>query len=137
MDPLGFALENFDAIGEWRAKDRYAGTAIDASGKLVDGTPVSSPADLRTALMKRPEQFVQTMTEKLMTYALGRSVEYYDMPAVRAIVAAGAKEDYKLGSLVAAITASDAFRLSTKVPPAVSSESPSTAATVAATEGAR
>ena len=72
-----------------------------------------------------------------MTYALGRGVEYYDMPAVRAIVAAGAKEDYKLGSLVAAITASDAFRLSTKVAPAVTSEAPSAAATVAATEEAR
>ena len=84
MDPLGFALENFDAIGEWRAKDRYAGTRSTRPAQLVDGTPVSGPADLREALMKRPEQFVQTLTEKLMTYALGRSVEYYDMPAVRA-----------------------------------------------------
>ena len=86
MDPLGFALENFDAIGAWRAKDRDAGTPIDARGKLVDGTPVNGPADLRKALLTRPDQFVQTLTEKLMTYALGRSVEYYDMPAVRAIV---------------------------------------------------
>ena len=76
MDPLGFALENFDAIGEWRSRDRWAGTAIDASGQLVDGTAVSGPGDLRKALVKRPEQFVETMTEKLMTYALGRSVEY-------------------------------------------------------------
>ena len=71
MDPLGFALENFDAIGEWRAEDRYAGTAIDASGRLVDGTTVNSPADLRVALTRRPEQFVQTPTERLMTYASG------------------------------------------------------------------
>ena len=76
MDPLGFALENYDAIGEWRDQDRYAGTKIDASGRLVDGTAVSSPADLRVALTKRPEQFVQTLTERLMMYALGRTVEY-------------------------------------------------------------
>ena len=83
MDPLGFALENFDAVGEWRSKDRYAGDAIDASGTLIDGTPVRGPADLRAALIKQPQQFVQTITEKLMTYALGRAVEAHDMPAVR------------------------------------------------------
>ena len=80
MDPLGFALENFDAIGEWRSQDRWAGIPIDASSQLVDGTMVSGPADLRKALVKRSPQFVQTLTEKLMTYAMGRSVEYYDMP---------------------------------------------------------
>ena len=111
MDPLGFALENFDAIGEWRSKDRYAGTAIDASGKLVDGTPVNSPADLRKALMKRPEQFVQTMTEKLMTYALGRSVEYYDMPAVRAIVRDAARDNYRFSSIVMGIVRSAPFQM--------------------------
>jgi mono/diheme cytochrome c family protein len=111
MDPLGFALENFDAIGEWRSKDRYAGTAIDASGKLVDGTPVTSPADLRKALMKRPAQFVQTMTEKLMTYALGRSVEYYDMPAVRAIVRDAARDNYRFSSIVMGIVKSPPFQM--------------------------
>ena len=111
MDPLGFALENFDAIGEWRSKDRYAGTVIDASGKLVDGTPVNSPADLRQALMKRPEQFVQTMTEKLMTYALGRSVEYYDMPAVRAIVRDAARDNYRFSSIVMGIVRSAPFQM--------------------------
>ena len=111
MDPLGFALENFDAIGEWRSKDRYAGTVIDASGKLVDGTPVNSPADLRKALMKRPEQFVQTMTEKLMTYALGRSVEYYDMPAVRAIVRDAARDNYRFSSIVMGIVKSAPFQM--------------------------
>jgi hypothetical protein len=111
MDPLGFALENFDAIGEWRSKDRDAGTPIDASGKLVDGTAVNSPADLRKALMKRPEQFVQTMTEKLMTYALGRRVEYYDMPAVRAIVRDAARDNYRFSSIVMGIVKSAPFQM--------------------------
>jgi hypothetical protein len=111
MDPLGFALENFDAIGEWRAEDRYAGTKIDASGRLVDGTEVSSPADLRTALMKRPEQFVQTFTERLMTYALGRTVDYYDMPTVRRIVRESARDKYRFSSIVMGIVRSDAFRM--------------------------
>ena len=111
MDPLGFSLENFDAIGEWRAEDRYAGTAIDASGKLVDGTAVNSPADLRVALTRRPEQFVQTLTERLMTYALGRTVDYYDMPAVRKIVREAAREQYRFSSIVMGIVRSDAFRM--------------------------
>lgn len=111
MDPLGFSLENFDAIGEWRAEDRYAGTAIDASGKLVDGTAVNSPADLRVALTRRPEQFVQTLTERLMTYALGRTVEYYDMPAVRKIVREAARDQYRFSSIVMGIVRSDAFRM--------------------------
>src|SRR5437764_5782451 len=113
MDPLGFALENFDAIGAWRAKDRDAGTPIDASGTLVDGTPVNSAADLRKALMRRPEQFVQTLTEKLMTYALGRSVEYYDMPAIRAIVRDAAKENYRFSSIVMGIVRSAPLQLRT------------------------
>ena len=111
MDPLGFSLENFDAIGEWRSQDRYAGTPIDASGTLVDGTPVNSPADLRKALMRRPEQFVQTLTEKLMTYALGRSVEYYDMPAVRAIVRDTARDNYRFSSIVMGIVKSAPFQM--------------------------
>ena len=111
MDPLGFALENFDAIGEWRGRDRYAGTPIDAAGQLVDGTPVSGPVDLRTALMRRPEQFVQTITEKLMTYALGRSVEYHDMPAVRQIVRDAARDNYRFSSLVLGIVKSAPFQM--------------------------
>jgi mono/diheme cytochrome c family protein len=110
MDPLGFALENFDAIGEWRSEDRYAGTAIDASGSLVDGTSVSGPADLRLALARRPEQFVQTLTERLMTYALGRTVEYYDMPTVRRIVRDSARDKYRFSSIVLGIVRSDPFR---------------------------
>jgi hypothetical protein len=111
MDPLGFALENFDAIGEWRAEDRYAGTAIDASGRLIDGTSVNSPADLRVALTKRPEQFVQTLTERLMTYALGRTVEYYDMPTVRKIVREAARDNYRFSSIVMGIVRSAPFRM--------------------------
>ncbi len=77
MDPLGFALENFDAIGQWRAKSED-GAPIDASGVLLDGSKVNGPATLRAALMSRPEVFVTTLTEKLMTYALGRGVDYND-----------------------------------------------------------
>jgi Protein of unknown function (DUF1592)/Protein of unknown function (DUF1588)/Protein of unknown function (DUF1585)/Protein of unknown function (DUF1587)/Protein of unknown function (DUF1595)/Cytochrome C oxidase, cbb3-type, subunit III len=112
MDPLGFALENFDSIGTYRGVDRFTRTAIDASGKLVDGTAVSGPADLRTALLAHSEQFVQTLTEKLMTYALGRSVEHYDMPSVRAIVRDSKAADYKFSSIVMGIVNAPAFRSS-------------------------
>jgi cytochrome c5 len=117
MDPLGFALEHFDAIGEWRAQDRWAGTPIDASGELIDGTKVSGPADLRKALVKRGPQFVQTLTEKLMTYALGRSVDYYDMPTVRQIVRDAARDNYRFSSLVMGIVKSAPFQMR-KVPDA-------------------
>jgi mono/diheme cytochrome c family protein len=111
MDPLGFALENFDAIGEWRSADRWAGTPIDAAGKLVDGTPVSGPIDLRGTLMRRPDQFVQTLTEKLMTYGLGRRVEYYDMPAVRQIVRDAGRDNYRFSSIVMGIVKSAPFQM--------------------------
>jgi hypothetical protein len=111
MDPLGFALENFDAVGEWRNADRWAGTPIDAAGRLVDGTNVGGPVDLRQALMRRPDQFVQTMTEKLMTYGLGRSVEYYDMPAVRQIVRDASRDDYRFSSIVMGIVKSAPFQM--------------------------
>ena len=111
MDPLGFSLENFDAIGAWRSKDVNAGTAIDASGKLVDGTTVNGPTDLRQALMRHPEQFAQTVTEKLMTYALGRSVEYYDMPTIRKIVRDAGKDNYRISSIVLGIAKSTPFQM--------------------------
>jgi mono/diheme cytochrome c family protein len=113
MDPLGFALENFDAIGAWRVKDREAGEAIDSSGQLADGTVVDGPVDLREALLADPTQFVQTLTEKLMIYALGRGVEYYDMPAVRRIVREAKAENYRFSALLAGIARSEPFRLST------------------------
>ncbi len=111
MDPLGLALENFDATGMWRDRDRYAGAVIDASGELPDGTPLKGPDDLRKALLRRPEQFVQTFTEGLMTYATGRKLEYYDMPTVRRIVRGAAAGDYKFSALVQAVVKSDQFRM--------------------------
>ena len=113
MDPLGFALENFDAIGAWRVKDREALAAIDSSGQLADGTVVKGPVDLREALLADPTQFVQTLTEKLMIYALGRSVEYHDMPAVRRIVRDAKRENYRFSALLAGIAQSEPFRFST------------------------
>jgi hypothetical protein len=113
MDPLGFALENFDAIGAWRVKDREALAAIDSSGQLADGTVVDGPVDLRDALLAEPSQFVQTLTEKLMIYALGRSVDYYDMPAVRRIVRDARRDDYRFSAILAGIAQSEPFRFST------------------------
>jgi hypothetical protein len=111
MDPLGFALENFDAVGAWRAVDRYAGDTIDPSGTLVDGTAVRGPVDLRGALLKRPEQFVQTITEKLMAYALGRGIEARDMPVVRKIVRDAARDNYRFSSIVKGIVTSAPFQM--------------------------
>jgi hypothetical protein len=111
MDPIGFSLENFDAVGTWREKDRMAGAEIDASGELPDGTKVNGPDSLRAALMANPEQFVQTLTEKLMTYALGRTVEYYDMPTVRAIVRDSAKDNYRFSTIVLNIVNSPPFQM--------------------------
>jgi hypothetical protein len=111
IDPIGFSLENFDAVGTWREKDRMAGAVIDASGELPDGTKVDGPDSLRTALMANPEQFVQTLTEKLMTYALGRTVEYYDMPTIRSIVRASAKDNYRFSAIVLNIVNSPPFQM--------------------------
>jgi len=112
MDPLGFSLENFDTIGSYRATDRFTRTEIDTSGTLVDGTAVSGPADLRKALLAHPEQFVQTMTEKLTVYALGRSLEAYDMPGVRKIVRDAKASQYKFSSIVMGVVNAPAFRSS-------------------------
>jgi hypothetical protein len=111
MDPLGFALENFDATGMWRDKDRFAGTPIDSAGELPDGTKLKGPDDLRNALLRRPEQFVQTFVDGLLTYAMGRTREYYDMPTVRRIVRETAAKDYKFSAIVEAVVASDQFRM--------------------------
>jgi mono/diheme cytochrome c family protein len=110
MDPLGFALENFDATGMWRDRDRYAGTTIDSSGELPDGTPLKGPDDLRNALLRRPEQFVQTFTERLLMYATGRTLQYYDMPTVRRIVRDAAKDNYRFSTLVQDVVRSEQFR---------------------------
>lgn len=127
MDPLGFALENFDAVGAWRDKDRFAQTAIDASGELPDGASINGPGDLREALLRRPDQFVQNLTERLMTYALGRTVEYRDMPTVRAIVRRSAQDRYRFSTLVMNIVESPAFTMNRIPTPEPATESkPST-----------
>ena len=110
MDPLGFALENFDAIGRWRTVTE-AGTPVDAAGELVDGTPVDGPESLAAALLKRPENFVTTVTEKLLTYGLGRGAEYYDAPAVRRIVREAKDDDYRWSAVIAGIVRSVPFQM--------------------------
>jgi mono/diheme cytochrome c family protein len=111
MDPIGFSLENFDAIGGWRTNDRFAGETIDPSGVLVDGTTVRGPVDLRNAIMRHPDRFVQTFVERLMTYGLGRSLDGHDMPAVRAIVRAAAADGYRFSSIVLGIVNSAPFQM--------------------------
>jgi hypothetical protein len=111
MDALGFTLENFDAVGQYRERDRFAGEPIDASGELPDGTRLNGPDDLRKALLAKPDQFVQTLTEKLLMYALGRSLEHTDMPLVRAIVRNAAADDYRFQTLVMNIVTSPAFQM--------------------------
>ncbi|MEE2638071.1 MAG: DUF1592 domain-containing protein [Acidobacteriota bacterium] len=110
MDPLGFALENFDAIGRWRDTSE-AGTPIDAGGELADGTPVDGPGSLAAALLKRPDSFVTTVTEKLLTYGLGRGVEYFDAPAVRRIVREAADDNYRWSAIIAGIARSVPFQM--------------------------
>jgi mono/diheme cytochrome c family protein len=109
MDPIGFALENFDAVGAWRTNE--AGGPIDASAELPDGTAVSGAASLRSALVKRPDVFVTTMTEKMLTYAIGRGLTYRDMPAVRAIVRDAAGQQYRFSAVVLGIVNSAPFRM--------------------------
>ena len=111
MDPLGFALEGFDAVGQERSKDRFAGINVDTLGELPDGHVLKGPDDLRNALLDRPDQFVQTLVEKLMVYATGRTLDYKDMPEVRSIVRATAADHYKFESLVMKIVASPEFQM--------------------------
>ena len=115
MDPVGFALENFNAIGAWRERD--GDSTIDASGTLVDGTKIVGPEDLTTALMSKSDLFVTNVSEKLMTYALGRGVDYHDMPAVRAIVRQAEHEDLKFSALILGVVQSVPFRYRSKAPP--------------------
>jgi len=117
MDPIGFALEPFDAIGRWRTQD--AGHPIDARDEMYDGTPVDGPAGVRTFLLKYQDQYLRNVAQNLLTYALGRGVEYDDMPAVRAILHTAANDNYRMKSLIEAIALSDNFRMNT-APPASS-----------------
>jgi len=111
MDPLGFVLENFNAVGQYRVNDPDTLTPIEATGQLPDGTTLKGPDDLRKALVDRPDrQFVQAFTENLMTYALGRSLDYHDMPTVRRIVREAKADNYRFKSIVLGVVSSDAFR---------------------------
>ena len=109
MDPIGFALENFDAVGAWRARD--AGTVIDASGELGDGTKIDGAVALRRALVSHPDVFVGTLTEKLLTYALGRGLDSPDMPAVRTIVASASRDRYRFSAIILGIINSAPFQM--------------------------
>ena len=109
IDPVGFGLERFDPVGRLRDVDEQY-LPIDASGTLPDGTSFNGVAELRAALVRRPERFVGTLTEKLLTYALGRGLEYYDMPAVRAIVRDAAANDYRFSTVILGIVKSLPFR---------------------------
>jgi hypothetical protein len=109
IDPIGLALENFDATGAWRIKDN--GVEVDTSGELYDGTPLQSPEDLRQALVARSTSFLRTFTENLMAYALGRRVEHYDMPAVRKIVREAEAEGYRMSAFVLGVVKGPAFRM--------------------------
>ncbi len=113
MDPIGLALDNFDVTGQWRIREN--GMPLDTHGELYDGTPVSSPAELQQALLKRPIPLIRTFTQNLMAYALGRRVEHYDMPAVRAIARDAEASSYRVSDFIVGVVKSDAFR-SKRVP---------------------
>jgi hypothetical protein len=106
-------MENFDAVGEWRTDDN--GTPIDASGKFVDGTAIDGPASLRALLLKYQDAYIRNVTEKLLTYALGRGVEYQDMPLVRKIVRDAAPSNYRFSALVMSIVTSAPFQSNQKI----------------------
>jgi hypothetical protein len=109
IDPVGFALENFDAVGRWRESED--GQPVDATGGFIDGSEFVGTSGLEQALLNRPELFVRTLTEKLMTFALGRGLEFYDAPAVRKIVASAKENDYRFSQVVIGIVQSTPFRM--------------------------
>jgi hypothetical protein len=112
MDPIGFALERFDGVGSWRESE--SGSPIDAGGQLASGAKVDGPSSLRRALVAKPEIFVTTLTEKLMTYALGRGLGEADGPAIRAVVRSAALQDYAFSAVVSGIVRSVPFRMRVK-----------------------
>ena len=114
IDPAGFALENFNSIGQWRDKSE-TGAAIDTGGVLADGSKVDGPVALRSAILNRPDAFVTTLTDRLMTYALGRGIEPSDMPVVRSIVKKAAQNNYRLSSLIQSIVDSAPFQMRTRL----------------------
>jgi mono/diheme cytochrome c family protein len=121
IDPAGLALENFDATGAWRTRDGGTrGAPVDATGQLVDGTQINGVVELRAALLREPETFVRTLTEKLMTYAVGRGLTATDMPAVRTVVRDTARDQYRFSSVILEIVRSVPFQMRTKAPAAES-----------------
>jgi len=115
MDPIGLALENFDINGVWRTKDGGdGGVPVDSASELFDGTRIKGAADLRQALLRYSPQFVRSMTEKMMTYAVGRGMQYYDMPVVRSIVHDAEKTNYRFSSIVLGIVKSPPFQMRVK-----------------------
>jgi hypothetical protein len=126
MDPVGLSLENFDAVGSWRVQDE--GNPIDAATQLADGSKVDGPASLRAALLRKPEVFVQTFIEKLMTFAIGRGVAYYDMPAVRQIARDTAKKDYRFSAILTGIVESAPFQMRLKPGPELQTAAATTSA---------
>jgi hypothetical protein len=111
IDPYGLALENFSVTGQWRDVDPVAEEPIDATSELSSGVVLHGPIELRQAVLRRSDQFVQALTTKLMMYALGRELQYYDMPQVRAVVRAAARDDYRFAAIVVGIVTSDSFRM--------------------------
>jgi hypothetical protein len=110
MDPIGFSLENYDGVGAWRAKD--SGNPIDATGKLPDGTTFEGPAGLKNLLLTaHRDEFVETFTEKLLTYALGRGLEFYDRPALRAIMRDAAPQNSTIPALISSVVKSPQFQM--------------------------
>ena len=114
MDPIGLALDNFDVTAKWRVREN--GIPLDTKGVFYDATPVTTPAELLGALMKRPAPLVRTFTENLMAYALGRRIEFADQPAVRAIARAAAANEYKMSSFILGVIGSDAFQMKVAAP---------------------
>ena len=109
IDPIGLSLENFDPTGQYRIKDN--GVPVDAKGQLYDGTTLDGPSGLINALLRRKSTVVTTFTESLATYALGRRIEYYDMPTVRAIAQSAAQNDYRMSSFIMGVVKSDLFQM--------------------------
>jgi hypothetical protein len=114
IDPVGFALENFDSVGQWRTADAD-GAPLDTGGVLADGSKVDGPVALRNVILSRPAAFATTLTERIMTYALGRGVEPSDMPVIRQIVKKSAQRNYSLQSIISGIVESAAFQMRTRL----------------------
>lgn len=112
MDPIGFSLEPFDAVGKWRSED--GGSPINAKDVMYDGTPIDGPLGLQRFMVKYSDQFARTVTEKLMTYAIGRGLDYRDMPLVRSVVSEAARDGYRFQTLIQAFVRSDAFQMNTR-----------------------